>query len=495
MKIFKKYILGSALTLLLLSHVACKKEFLEITPKGKQVAVTTKDYELILNANYLLTSSAGAFLGDDIAALRPYFAQLTIRKQRLFKFESRIYESDQLPEELSGGETYINRLYLFNKIINEVMDSKGGTDAQKRAILAEARAGRAICNFMFLSDFTTPYIQGTATTDLGIPNLTKADVTLTEFKRLTKQESYDLIIKDLNEAMPDLGPLVHRHKISKLAAQFYLARVYFAMQKYEIAHPILDEAILEKSTATIPLGLYDYTQVLDPLNPNTWFPVQYGLVLANQPHPMDNIQQIYEIGVSVGDFGGGGANAFVLSPQTMELFDPLDKRPNLFDNMEFDGALEFPLKMRRSLGFTTPVGPSIADLYLMRAECRARANNLAGAVADVQLLRAKRSGNSAVPAAVAANKEALVRYILDERIREFAFTGLRWLDMRRLYKDEVYGGHVKFRHEIRTIEDPNEDGKPGDIVDTASFKDKPERFALKFGERMLRESKGLEDNK
>lgn len=477
--------LGSALSLLLLSHVACKKEFLEITPKGRQIAVTTKDYELILNANYLSTSTAGAFMGDDIAALRPYFSQLTIRKQRLFKYESRIYESDQLPEELSGGETYINRLYLFNKIINEVMDSKGGTDAQKRALLAEARAGRAICNFMFLSDFTTPYMKSTAATDLGIPNLTEADVTLTEFKRLTKQESYDLIIKDLKEAMPDLGPLVHRRKISKLAAQSYLARVYFAMREYEIAHSILDEAILEIPKATIELGLYDYNNVLDPDDPDTWFPVLFGLVLSNQPPPMDNIQQIYDISVGVGDFTGGGANAFVLSPQTMQLFDPLDKRPNLFDNMEWEGAIEFPLKMRRSLGFTTPVGPSVADLYLMRAECRARVNNLTGAVADVQLLRAKRSGNPNVPGSVATSKDALVRYILDERIREFAFTGLRWLDMRRLYQEPVYGSHVKLTHEIRN-------NTNGNVLESHTLN--PERFALKFGERMLRESKGLEEN-
>ena len=466
---------------------------MEITPKGKQIAVTTKDYELILNANYLSTSTAGAFMGDDIAALRPYFAQLTIRKQRLFKYESRIYEADQLPDELSGGETYINRLYLFNKIINEVMESEGGTDVQKRGILAEARAGRAICNFMFLSDFTTPYIKNTAATELGIPNLTEADVTLTEFKRLTKKESYDLIIRDLNEAIPDLGPLVHRRKISKLAAQFYLARVYFAMRDYEKAHPILDEALLEKSKATIALDLYDYNNVLDPDGSDTWFPVLFGAVLANQPTPAENVQQIYDIGVSVGDFTGGGANAFVLSPQTMALFDPLDKRTNLFDNLEWLGDIQFPKGMKRPLGFFTAVGPSLSDLYLMRAECNARANNLGAAVADVQLLRAKRSGNPNVPASIANNQEALVRYILDERIREFAFTGLRWLDMRRLYAEPVYGSHVKITHEVRTIEDTNNDGEAGDIVETYTLQ--PDRFALKFGERMLRESKGLEENK
>jgi hypothetical protein len=131
MKTLKKYIFGLALALILFSYTSCKKEFLEIIPKESQIAINTKDYELMLNANYLLASNGGAFMGDEIAALDPHFQSLSIRKQRLFKFEDRIYEIDELPAELNGSETYINRLYLFNKIINEVMDSKKGTDAQK----------------------------------------------------------------------------------------------------------------------------------------------------------------------------------------------------------------------------------------------------------------------------------------------------------------------------------------------------------------------------
>jgi hypothetical protein len=89
-----------------------------------------------------------------------------------------------------------------------------------------------------------------------------------------------------------------------------------------------------------------------------------------------------------------------------------------------------------------------------------------------------------VPANIASNQVALVKFVLEERIREFATTGLRWLDQRRLSVDPIYSNTVKYTHEIY---DDN-----GNVVATYTLK--PDRFALKFGPRMLTENKGLVDN-
>jgi hypothetical protein len=486
MKILDKYIIGSVLTIVLLAQVSCKKDFLEITPKGKQIASATKDYEQMLNANFLAQSSASVFMGDEIAAYQPFFSNhSSLRTQRLFKYQDRIYDADQLPAELSGEETYINRLYLFNKIINEVTDSKNGTDEQKASILAEAKAGRAICNFMFLTDFSTPYNPATATVDLGIPELTRNDVTLTSFSRVSQSESYTSIIRDLTEAIPNLGLVTHRRKISKLAAQFYLARIYMAMQNYPAANVQLDNAFLEIPKSTIPLGLYNYNVVLNPTAAGTWYPLIFGIFLSGTPASANNTEVIYDITVSAVSYVGGDPNVYLMSPQTADLFDPSDMRPNMFDPIEYSGTTAFPRKMRHPIGFGTQVGASLSDLYLMRAECRARANNLTGAKEDMEALRRQRMGNFAVPAAIAGNQQTFVRFILDERIREFTFTGLRWLDMRRLSKDPVYADHVKYTHEVYSQ-------ATGLVSETYVLK--PERFALKFGERMLRESNGLQEN-
>ncbi|MGN6421450.1 MAG: RagB/SusD family nutrient uptake outer membrane protein [Pseudobacter sp.] len=494
MKNFEKYIIGSFALIMLFSQVSCKREFLEIVPKGQAIAINTADYEKILNANYLATQfTASVYQGDEMAALQPGFSNLNgsalLRQQRLFRYEARVYDAAELPAEITGESNYIRKLYLFNKVINEVMGSQGGTEEQKRALLAEARAGRAICNFMFLSDFTKPYNAATANTDLGIPNLTAADVTQTDFKRGTLQEGYDLVISDLTESLPHLGAITHRRKISRLAAEFYLSRVYMAMNNFTAARTHLDAAFEEVDKAEIPMELYDYSLVLNPDHQDaegSWFPDSF-FGLTNVPIAADNKEIIYNI--NAGWFQFQAVDAFVFSPQTAALYEPTDMRLNLYSPFGLSTGEEYPLAMRRRntdffLGIN--VGPSLPDLYLMRAECKARSNDLSGAVSDLEFLRTKRiSGTDAlVPSGVAANQQDLVRFILDERIREFAISGLRWLDMRRLSVDPVYNDHIDFTHRIY--------GPDGAV--TATHQLKPERFALKFGERMLSESKGLEEN-
>jgi len=150
----------------------------------------------------------------------------------------------------------------------------------------------------------------------------------------------------------------------------------------------------------------------------------------------------------------------------------------------------FPRGMRRysaTLFSGLQVGPSLPDLYLMRAELKARAGDLTGAKSDLEDLRAKRmpANIAAVPANITGNKDALVRFILEERIREFATSGMRWMDMRRLSVDPVYSNTVKYTHKLYN--------DAGNVVATYTLK--PERFALKFGERMLAQNKGLIENK
>ena len=484
MKILRRYIFCLTLLAVLIMQASCRKGFLEIEPKGALIAGETKDYEQLLNAAYLLsTFTASIYMGDEVAAQDEYFSGASLRVQRLFKYEERVYQADELPNEMTDELGYIRRLYLYNKIINEVMTSKEGTEQQKNAILAEAKAGRAICNFMFLSDFSTPYNANTAATDLGIPELIKADVTLTNFSRLTQKENYELILKDLNESIPNLGILVHRRKISKLAAYFYLARIHMAMGNYTAAKTDLDAAFLETGKSNIALAMYDYNVVLNPNATGTWLPSN-GFGLSGFPQAANNTETIYNI--EANSFNIGAANAFVYSPEIAKSFSPTDKRPELYDPIELFGAKTFPLDMRRPLGFFTAIGPSLPDLYLMRAECLARANDLAGAVADVKLVRSKRMSatEANVPSAVAGDQRSLVKFILQERTRELAFKGLRWLDMRRLSVDPVYNTEIDNLHQMY---DEN-----GEIVE--EYKLDPKRFALKFGERMLRESKGLKEN-
>src|SRR5690606_14354748 len=99
---------------------------------------------------------------------------------------------------------------------------------------------------------------------------------------------------------------------------------------------------------------------------------------------------------------------------TMSLFEPTDRRLSFFTPYEIFSTTAHPLGMRRRTnGFFTgiDVGPSLPDMYLMRAEIRARTNDLSGAVSDLETLREKRipGAAAAVPSGIVNNQEAMVR--------------------------------------------------------------------------------------
>jgi hypothetical protein len=485
MRSINKYIVLPVMLLSILAHTSCSKNFLDVETKGLQVAKTTQDYRLILNTYNLLTQfNAGSYAGDEVAVQQQYFENANLRLQRIFKYEDVIYDDSQLPDELVSTTSYIRGIYILNSVINEVMESQGGTDQEKKEIQAEAKALRAVCHFMFASDFSLPYNEATAGTEPGIPIITKADVTERSFTRATIKETYDFITNDLKEALPYLGVLEHRRKMSKLAAEFYLGRVYLSMGKFNEARDHVNAAFQELSKAQIQIALYDYNVVLDPAGTATWFPdSEFGFM--NKPNDANFVQTFYNITSTMFEFNS--ANAFVYSPHTASLFTATDKRVSLYSGRELFGTFIFPKQTRRFPFFFMEIGPSLPDLYLMRAELSARNNQLQQAVNDLETLRKNRMSTSdaTVPAEIASNQEKLVRFVFDERIREFALTGLRWLDMRRLSVDPTYKDNVDFIHEM--IDDD------GNVVATYTLR--PERFAMKFGARMIAENTGLTENK
>ena len=87
----------------------------------------------------------------------------------------------------------------------------------------------------------------------------------------------------------------------------------------------------------------------------------------------------------------------------------------------------------------TNIGITSPDLYLMYAECLARIGHESDAVALLEELRSRRlpSGQSAVPAECSSG-DALVKFSLEERMRENLGYGLSWFDMRRLWNDPLF---------------------------------------------------------
>lgn len=180
-----------------------------------------------------------------------------------------------------------------------------------------------------------------------------------------------------------------------------------------------------------------------------------------------------------------GSNTLAINPKTVALFDPTGLRLKFYLNTTYGGATTFAAGMLRKYGpNASNYCLRLSELYLLRAECRARLNDLAGAKADVEALRVKRmpAVNATVPATIAAQQVSLLKFIMDERIREFAVEGFRWFDMRRLSVDPLIP-QTTFTHTLYRS-----------ATDTTMYLLRPERLTLRLPQIIIDQNSGMLNN-
>ncbi|MBS1565659.1 MAG: RagB/SusD family nutrient uptake outer membrane protein, partial [Bacteroidetes bacterium] len=417
-------------------------------------------------------------MGDDVAAVNPYFNGAKLRTQRLFRWDAMIYEPGENAVEMAVP---LQNIYSLNAIILEVMNAVDGTEKQKKAVLAEARAVRAYTYFLLINYYGKPYDEGTAATDAGFPIITKADVTETRFTRASVKEVYDFIINDLQAAIPELpARTTHRLRMSTAAAEALLGKVYTFMGKFNEAIPHLNAAFTDLANAFIPLELYDYNVALAPGGIFT----PLGIFGPAYPQVDNNTENLYaKQFINMWSFVN---SELVMDAQTVALFESSDLRLKFYSRMPFPAGPSYPAGMLRRTGPpASQYGVVLPDLYLLRAECKARMNDLAAAKKDVEALRSKRMPltDAAVPSGIASDKDQLTHFILQERIREFALQGFRWFDMRRLSVDPVFKTTVRYTHILYNSSGP-----------ATTYTLQPARFVLRFPQKIIDQNPGMQNN-
>lgn len=425
---------------------SCKDSFLEVDQKQRIVAKKISDYDMLMNSRKFYTLDEGGWqatvlLGDDVAAESDFLnGNGTVQTQRLFHYEDVVYEEGQEALDL---KSFLNNLYVCNKVIMEVPDAIDGTELQKRNLIAEAKATRAWLYLQMINFYAKPYQVATSATDPGFPIIKTADISIRYYSRNTVQEVYDLILQDLTEAIPDL-PIDQNFavRMTKPAAEAILGKTYLFMHRFSDALPHFDAAFTGINQQRNPAKLYDYNIVLGP--EGSFLPISYNGPNGPGNNPDDFTEALLSKTYYEGSYQPIGNDGLVLSESAQKLYEPNDFRLEFY-SATFNDEEPNPAGRVRKYGYTyVKFGIQLPDLYLMRAECRARLNNLSGAMEDLLALRSKRmpDTNEGMPASVATNQRELVHFIIDERTREFAAEGYRWFDMRRLYKDPLFGAEL-----------------------------------------------------
>ncbi|MCE7040289.1 RagB/SusD family nutrient uptake outer membrane protein [Dyadobacter sp. CY312] len=234
--------------------------------------------------------------------------------------------------------------------------------------------------------------------------------------RNTLRETYDQVEKDLIEAIAKLPETrastdLSKAKATKPAARALLARYYLYNRQWDKAEQFATEAI-----ANLPLSVAFETAFRSKNTAESLFELQFnatdGAGLRNWYYPSN--------------LSGRGGTALHDATYAEMIADPADLRGKLTAKNTTTNTF-YTTKWNTAQNADNIQILRRSEQYLIRAEARAELNNLTGAAADLNIVRAR----AGVAASTAATKDALIAAILQERKLEFVGEGHRWFDVIR----------------------------------------------------------------
>lgn len=348
---------------------------------------------------------------DDFFITTDTWNQLFFATERnAYIFQEDIYENDV--SDLSSWKDEYEKIYVANTVLEKLeLLPKNINQGKYNEVKGTALFYRGLAFYNLSQHFGLSYNKGTAEKDLGIPLRMTADFNET-VKRATVAECYRQIFADLEAALllvPKNRQQYSRpHQASVLAI---LARICLAISEYEKAFEYAQRCLKEN------VSLTDFSK----LTP-TASTIHQTFLEEDLYHSM--LRSVTMVGRRV---------AFI-NPALYNQYEDNDLRKSLyFSTMGteriFRGTFDF-----RGSKFS---GPTVGEVYLIRAECLARKGNVSAAVEDMNTLLMQRYKPGTYQPYVLNNPNEVLPFILRERRKELVFRGLRWTDIKRLNKENA----------------------------------------------------------
>lgn len=409
MKVYHILILGLGL-------FSCnKKEFLDEKPRSDQFVPTTlEDFQALLDNDFVIgiTPVLGELSADNYYILQSSWASLTTKEKNAYTWAKDIYEGEGKVVDWNTPYQQV----LYTNVILEGLSKLPITDENSKQwnnIKGAALFTRAYAFYNLAQVFALPYNAATANEDLGIPLKLTPNVD-EKLQRSTLEQTYSQILKDLLEAKTLLPDTISSTRIrpNKPAAFALLARVYLSMRQYDHAGANAD------SSLQLYRSLIDY---------NTKDPV------TRIPFDKLNVETMYQSKFVETNILKGVSGSGLVDLDLYNSYSPNDLRRSLFFYTTPLGKFGFRSSYTGLIWAFT--GLATDETYLIRAECRARSNNVSGAMDDLNtLLKQRWKTGTFVPFTATTPKQAL-DIILIERRKELPCRGVRWTDIRRLNQE------------------------------------------------------------
>ena len=316
-----------------------------------------------------------------------------------------------------------NVIYSVNKTSDKAVNVP--------AYIAEGQAFRGFQYFNLLrfygGNINTPgYNQAGG---LGLPLKTSPTLVIADtasIPRSSEADTWKLVISDLSAGVAGLPAKNGTGKINKYAAEGLLSRAYLYTSDWANAEAAATDVITKGGYALVSGANYATIFTVRNTSESIW-EIQFDAQNTNQG----------AFFMYANANGGRGEITPTVSLNTAAETGDLRKPVNYTTTAPLNKSLKYT-----AVGGTDNfVVVRLAEMYLIRAEARARQSNLVGALADLNVIRTR----AGLPLSVAATADDLVTAIEKERRIELAFEGHRWFDMRRYNKISTLGVTQGFR--------------------------------------------------
>ncbi len=424
----KKIIINTTkVSLLLMIFIlgSCKK-FIDIIPKGSKIPTTFADYEAMIrdeSTNHLTFAyqailllndrfETSANLGFDQVAAANYAWNETADRVMLNNTSERIYYS-----------TYA-AISSNNLLIKYVPGSTEATDAAKAELIAQAKILRAYNYYQLANYYADTYESSNAATKRSVPLILSPDVDA-PYTQVSIAELYAFMLKDIEDAIPSLSPTSASILHPTMGAAYALrARIMLQMGRYQDALTAADEALKYNNK------LFDWTAYYAAYKAKIEQPGVYNL--NPSPMGMDFVENYYfRHGVST--FRGRESGIRV---DRAARFETGDARFASRWKLRTLGTDTYYYSV--TTGFFNHLGLTTTEIYLIKAECQARLNDVPGALITLDKIRVKRIFAQNYSPSVANTTVEAVKLIQRTKANELILGLVPFADIRRLNKDPQY---------------------------------------------------------
>jgi len=405
------------------STTSCKKFLDEKSNDQLRVPTTIEDLQALLDdavkMNEGTTPCFGEASNDDYYLLESAYTSRPEDERNVYRWIPTDYDYGGL-----GNDWSLSYLPVYNSNLCLERIKSISLNATNAVQWNNVKGSALFYRAYYFSQLAWIYVKGydntTSATDLGIALRLNSDFNIPS-KRATAEDTYQQIISDAKESIRLLPILSsHPYRPSRASAYGLLARTYLSMRQYGNALLYADSCLQLRNE------LMDYNA------PCASCDVISTSATVTIPFKKFNKETIFYTSMSIEfPFAIASPSRAKVDTALFLSYSSNDLRKSTY----FLSSTGWRFKGSYTQNITTLfTGIATDEMYLIRAECYARAGDKTSALADLNMLLRKRHTGTFTDITATDAADALNKILLERR-KELLMRGLRWIDIKRLNKE------------------------------------------------------------